>query len=70
MDKNFEDEDSLPDEASRSLNDGAKSGRRARGRKSDPYGKQRVIASNNGLTVSTVSSPIFETRKLFPLIFP
>jgi len=34
------------------------------------YGKQRVIASNNGLTVSTVSSPIFETRKLFPLIFP
>ena len=34
------------------------------------YGKQRLIASNNGLTVSTVSSPIFETRKLFPLIFP
>ena len=36
----------------------------------NPYGKQRLIASNNGLTVSTVSSPIFETRKLFPLIFP
>jgi hypothetical protein len=35
-----------------------------------PYGKQRLIAANSGLTVSTVSSPIFETRKLFPLIFP
>ena len=35
-----------------------------------PYGKQRVIASSNCFTVSTVSSPIFETRKLFPLIFP
>jgi hypothetical protein len=34
------------------------------------YGKQRVIASNSGFTVSTVSSPIFETRKLVPLIFP
>ena len=32
--------------------------------------KQRVIASSNGLTVSTVSSPIFETRKLLPFIFP
>jgi hypothetical protein len=35
-----------------------------------PYGKQRLIASNNGFTVSTVSSPIFEIRKVFPLIFP
>ena len=35
-----------------------------------PYGKQRLIASSNGFTVSTVSSPIFETRKLLPLIFP
>jgi hypothetical protein len=33
-------------------------------------GKQRVIASSSGFIVSTVSSPIFETRKLFPLIFP
>jgi len=32
--------------------------------------KHRVIASSNGLIVSGVSSPILETRKLFPFIFP
>jgi hypothetical protein len=37
---------------------------------STPYGKHRPIASSNGLIVSGVSSPILETRKLFPLIFP
>ena len=34
------------------------------------YSRAAVRADSSGLIVSTVSSPMFEIRKVFPLIFP